>query len=435
MSERLDYEAIVIGGGSGGLAFAKAAASCGAQVLLVERDALGGTCINRGCVPKKLIWDAAWHQAQAEAGAAHGWRKRPNAPDFTALMERVSEKQASLRDAYGDAFDAPNLTLRRAEAGVTGPGEVVIDGETLSARYVVLATGARPQRPPIEGADLAEVSDDVFAWRRLPSSLILMGGGYIGCEFAAIFAAFGVKVTLVETDDRLLDGFDADIAETVRTIFAARGIDLRLGAVPERLERSGDGLRLTLEEGDVLEAERIVAATGRAPNTDIPGGFCDRLDIADSGAFAVDPGLQTSAPGVFALGDCADRLPLTPVATRDGDALARRLCSGAAPELVDLSLVARSAFVMPPVAEIGDLSGVALREGADLVDGALVPGAHWTARTACKTRTEGGRLAAVAALGPTAPEIVGALAAAIAGDPVAATGIHPTFAEEFVGRG
>lgn len=433
MSKRTDYDAIVIGGGSGGLAFARQASLCGARVLLVERDKLGGTCVNRGCVPKKLMWQAAWHHAKAEAAAEHGWRARPDAIDFGALMEAISTKTGAIRDTYADTFDG-GPDLRRGTAAVTTPGEVVVDGETLSTRRVVLATGARPKRPGFDGADEAEVSDDIFAWRSLPNSLVLVGGGYIGCELAAIFAAFGVRVTLVDTGERLLSGFDPDISDAVRSVFAARGIDLRLGVAPVRLERVGGGLRLEMEDGSAVEAERAVAATGRTPNTEVPGGLCSRLDLAGSGAFAVDAGLGTSAPGVFALGDCADRLPLTPVATRDGDWLGRRIFSEASAKPIDLSLVARAAFVMPPVAQVGDCGDAERAAGCDLVSGALVPDAHWSARTLRKNVVRGGGLSAVVAMGPTAPDIVTALGAAIAGDIGRATGIHPSLAEEFVGR-
>lgn len=435
MTERTDYDAIVIGGGSGGLAFARQAARCGARVLLVERDALGGTCVNRGCVPKKLMWEAAWHHARAAATAAHGWRASPGAVDFGALMEAVSAKTRGIRDRYADTFDGTAQPgLRRGTAAVTAPGEVVVDGETLTARHVVLATGARPQRPPFDGAQEAEVSDDIFAWRDLPRSMILVGGGYVGSEFAAIFAALGVRVTLVDTGKQMLSGFDADISEAVREVFLARGIDLRLEATPARLERLSGGMRLTLEDGTRLEADRVVAATGRRPNTDLPGGLCDRLDIAESRAFAVDDGLRTSAPGVFALGDCADRLPLTPVATRDGDWLGRRLFSGVSAGPIDLSLVARAAFVMPPVAQVGDCGEADRKAGIDLVSGALVRDGHWTARTLRKNMIRDGALSAVVAMGPSAPDIVTALGAAIAGDIRQATGIHPSLAEEFVGR-
>lgn len=431
-----DFDAIVIGGGSGGLAFARQAAGCGARVLMVEKNMIGGTCVNRGCVPKKLLWEAAWQHVQASAAAARGLRPPPPRPDFAALHGAVRDASAAIRASYESDFEAQGLTFYHAEAALTGPGEVTISGERHTARHIVLAIGAPPERPDFDGADLTATSDDVFGWDSLPSSLVLVGGGYIGCEFASIFAAFGVRVTIVETGDRLLEGFDAGLAGAALEILKTRGVDIRLGRAPGRITRDGSGLRLTLDDGAVVTADRIVSATGVAPASTLPGGFADDLKRAGTGAYAVDDGLQTSMPGLFALGDCADRLPLTPVATRDGDILARRLFSDQMPDLIDLSLVASAAFVMPPIAQMGDLSGAApLRDGAELISGALTPEDHWSARTACTTAGMNGRLSGVAALGPTAPDLVTALGAAVAGDPEAATGIHPTFGEEFVGRG
>ncbi|MGR3512127.1 MAG: dihydrolipoyl dehydrogenase family protein [Paracoccaceae bacterium] len=430
----IEYDAIVIGGGSGGLAFAREAARCGARVMLVEKDLLGGTCVNRGCVPKKLLWEAAWPHALSAAAAERDWRAPPPIPDFGKLMQAIGEKTGCIRDSYAAAFDADRMCLRQGTAALTAPGEVVIGGETLRARHIVLATGARPARPGFDGADLAETSDDVFSWSSLPRSLILLGGGYIGCEFAAIFAALGVRVALVDPGDRLLSGFDADLANAAAEVFEQRGIALHLGQTPERLEPLSGGFRLRLDDGSSVEAERVVAATGRTHNTDLPGGLSARLDIADAGAFAVDPGLQTSAPSVFAIGDCADRLSLTPVATRDGEVLAQRLYGDACPELIDLSLVATSAFVMPPVAQVGVSEHHAAKTDSDLICGALVPQGHWTGQTVRKVMARDGQLCGVAAMGASAPDIVTALGAAIAGDPRSATGIHPTFAQEFVGR-
>lgn len=432
MSERFD--AIVIGGGSGGLAFARQAAGCGARILMVEKDLLGGTCINRGCVPKKLMWEAAWQHVRARAAADRGVHGAPPPVDFGALHAAVRNKSAAIRDSYENDLKEPHLTLKRAEAALTGPDEVIVNGERLNADHIVIATGARPKRPDFDGAELIGTSDDVFGWKRLPASLALIGGGYIGCEFASIFAAFGVRVTLVETGDRLLGGFDADLAQVSLDILRARGVDVRLGAEPERIVEGAGGLGVHLKGGQTVEVELAVAAIGLEPATSLPGGFSATLELAETGAFAVDDGLQTSSPGVHALGDCADRLPLTPVATRDGDTLARRLFSDDTPDLIDLSLVASAAYVMPPIAQVGDLADAPPRHGADLVSDALTPRDHWTARTACKTVADQGRMRGVAVLGPTAPDLVSALAASVADSPEAATGIHPTFGEEFVGR-
>lgn len=273
-----------------------------------------------------------------------------------------------------------------------------------------------------------------FSWSSLPRSVILLGGGYIGCEFAAIFAALGVRVTVVEPGDQLLSGFDADLADAAAEVFEHQGIALHFRRAPERLAPWSGGFRLWLDDGSRVDAERVVAATGRVPNTDLSGGLGTRLDIAETGAFAVDSGFQTSAPGIFAIGDCADRLPLTPVATRDGEVLAQRLYGDARTDPIELALVATAVFVMPPVAQVGELEHGATSTGSDLICGALVPSGHWTGRTAPKIMAPDGKLRGVAAMGAGAPDIVETFGAVIAGDLRSATGIHPTFAEEFVGR-
>lgn len=432
MSQRFDT--IVIGGGSAGLAFARTAAQHGAKVALVEQEALGGTCVNRGCVPKKLMWEAGWHHLSSQARAAQGLVALPATPDFAQLQKRIAEKTHDIRDSYGDAFQQENLTLIRGKAKISDPTSISVGDDPLRCDTLVQATGARPQIPDVDGAALAMTSNDVFQWETLPASLTLLGGGYIGCEFAAIFAAFGVEITLIDPDERLLGGFDADLAAAARSALEAQGVGVLLGSAPDQLVQRDGSICTVLKDRTEVTAERVVAATGRTPNTDIPGGFTQMLDLADSGAFAVDDGLQTSAPGVYAIGDCADRLPLTPVATRDGEALAHRLFGDDGTDMIDLSYVATAAFVMPPVAQVGNLQDAEAKEGTDLAGGVLTPNEHFIMRTCRKRHFRNGELRGAAAMGADAPEIITALAAIIAGGPSRATGIHPTFAEELVGR-
>lgn len=429
-----NFDTLVIGGGSGGLAYAKRAAKLGAKTCLIEADALGGTCVNRGCVPKKLMWEAAWHHVKSAAMCEQGLTGDTVPLDFKALKDRISNKIGSIRTSYDDALEQDNLHRVTGKAELLGPNEVRVNDQDLRATSIVLATGSVPVWPDFEGSDHAEVSDEVFSWTEVPSSLLILGGGYIGCEFAAIFRALGAEVTVVETGERVLDTFDPALSDAVQNVFRARGITLCLGVETQQIEHTGNGLLTRFADGSTCRSSKVVAAIGRAPRTDVPGGFADTLTLADTGAFAVDETLQTSQAGVYAIGDCADRLPLTPVATRDGERLAERLFGDTSVPALDLSYVASAAFVMPPVAQIGRLDNGSSAMGQDLGETVVAPEGHWTTRTVTKTATDDGQMVGAALMGASSPDLISGLGALIAGDAGRVTGVHPGFAEEVVGR-
>lgn len=428
------YDCIVVGGGSAGLAFSRMAAKLGARCLLIERGPLGGTCVNRGCVPKKLIWEAAWLRARQEAMGGDAGRPC----DYRGLHAAVARKTAALSRAHADKLDEAGVDRLTGAARIGRDLSVRVGGDSYTAPHIVLANGARPSALAIPGAEHLETSDEVLAWTQLPDSAVFLGGGYIGCELASIFAALGVETCLVDPSERVLDTFDPDVASEVAQIFDTRGIPLHLGCTPERVDRSGQGLAVTLDDGTRIEAGRVVAAVGRTPNVDALGEIGGFLETAGSGALAVGPRFETSVPGVHAIGDIADRLPLTPVATRDGDALAHMLFGDGAAR-IDLDLVAQSAFVMPPVAQVGETDGTTPVCGSDLVSGALVAEGHWTARTFQRIgRTPAGDVRGAALMGEAAADLLtpfaGLLAVGRGARPDAATGIHPTFGEETLGR-
>ena len=431
------FDAVVVGGGSGGLAFAKQAAANGATVALVERAELGGTCVNRGCVPKKMLWTAAAH-ARDEADMDAAGIGLPGGIDFAALKARGDAKIASIRDSFEEALADCGVTLIRGEATCHGPDRIEVGDRTLTTRHLVIATGARPADLDLDGIGLAETSTDVLAWQAVPERIAILGGGYIGCEFAAIFAALGAEVTLADPDDRLIGPFDADLAEAARVSLERLGVTVRLGATPSRIAKDGDALTVAFEDGEPVTADRVVNATGRTPNVDALGPLSDRLEVAESGALKVDDRLATSVEGVYAVGDAADRLPLTPVATRDGKALADMLFGDddtACP--VDLRLVAKTCFVLPPVAEVGDPAGEA-QTGTRLTDGVTAP--EREATTVYKIATDdAGRITGAALSEDHAPELIALVSALMAAgatrdDLFRATGVHPSFSETLVGR-
>ena len=425
---------IVIGGGSGGLAAAKRAARHGARVVLVERDALGGTCVNRGCVPKKLLFRAA-EQQQAMRYRMEGGLSAVEKIDFSRLGERIADKIGTLRSNFEDDLNAAGVRLIRGEAIVREDRTVKVGYDRLSADRILLATGARPTPLDIPGAEHLDYSDDVLSWRGLPARMLIIGGGYIGCEFAAIFRAFGVDVTLVQSSQRLLERFAGPAAEAAATNLNRQGVRLIFDAKPERIEPTGRGVAVTLDTGELIDTDRAVAAIGRTPNVDGLGPLSEMLETADSGALAISKRFETSVDNVHAIGDVADRLPLTPVATRDGECVADQLF-GSGAEAIDLSLVATAAFVLPPVAQVGE-TGTEMDAVSGLTDDVL------TGEVAPKLLNHlnfaDDALVGACLIDPAAPELIAPLAAMIAcgsyrGAAAAATGIHPSFAEEFFGR-
>ncbi|SDE31416.1 dihydrolipoyl dehydrogenase family protein [Limimaricola pyoseonensis] len=346
------YDAIVIGGGSAGLSFARHAAGLGAKVALIERGKLGGTCVNRGCVPKKMLWtvaDALWRAGGLTRSGLLG--PTPQV-DMERLCAARADKLQSIRDSYRGKLSEAGVTVIEDEAAMSAPGEVTVQGEKLHAPRIVLATGGHPIRPKMEGAELAETSDDVLEWTALPGSMVVIGGGYIGCEMAAIHAALGARVTLVTDTDRVLTEFSENAAKVGQRNMQAQGIRIIAGCAPAALRAVEDGLELALDSDTTIRAEKVVAATGRAPNLGVLGALQERVKLSDKGVIEIDECFETSLPGLHAVGDCADRLPLTPVAVADGETLARQLF-GEHRDPVALRDVATTAFVLPPVGEVG----------------------------------------------------------------------------------
>lgn len=431
------FDAIVVGGGSGGLACAKRASRLGVRVALIERAELGGTCVNRGCVPKKLLWEAA-HGVLAQRRMAGLGLSKGSDFDLGALRRRIDRKIAGLRDGFDDGLAEAGVTLIRGTAEIVSPGEVHVAGRTLSAGKLVLATGASPRVPDIEGAQFLDTSDEVLNWTEVPERIVILGGGYVGCEFASIYAALGAAVTLVEPSGRLLGAFDEGLAEHAAQALRKLGVRVLTNTAPTSVGRDGDWFTVALKDGGNLTARRVVAATGRQASIKGLGPISERVELADSGALRIDETFQTSVRNVHAIGDAADRLPLTPVATRDGETLAEQLF-GAARAPVDLSLVATTAFLFPPHAQVGDLDGAETTHSDPL--GAGVVRSEDDAEDADMFRMaySNDRLTGVALATEGAGDIIAAFGALIAAgamrsDLEASTGVHPTTIEEIVGR-
>lgn len=435
MTTALDL--VVIGGGSGGLAAAKRAASLGAKVALCEPRDLGGTCVNRGCVPKKMLWQTARHWAErrgldTNAGIAVG------EANHATVMSKITTHIENLRSNFADDLDAAGVQLIRERVKLHDDGAVTAGDMRLTPGRVLIATGAKPVLPDIEGADLTQCSDDVFGWTEMPDRLVIVGGGYIGCEFASIFAAFGVKVVLVQSGPRILPKFDAQAVSHVSDALSELGVDLICGTKPESVRQIEGGQEIILDNGTRLTADQTLCAIGRRPNLACIAGLKDDLTRGSNGSLAVDADFQTSRSGVYAIGDCADRLPLTPVATRDGETFADR-AFGDGGDPIDLGLVATAAYTLPAIAQVGEVTG-GDRSGASEPLRNQLLALKAAAPNYFHIHQESAPLSGAVLVSNEAPDMIALCAALCAAgsshdDALRhATAVHPSFAEELVGR-
>ncbi|WP_135466867.1 glutathione-disulfide reductase [Crenalkalicoccus roseus] len=439
-----DYDLFVIGGGSGGVRCARIAASHGARVAVAEERFWGGTCVNVGCVPKKIMVQAAEYGQWAEDAAAFGWDMTVRGHDWARLAAARDAEVARLAGLYRRMLEGAGVTCFEARATLAGPHEIEVGGRRVSAARIVVATGGRPVRPEIPGAELGMLSDDVFALRSMPKRLIVVGSGYIALEFACILRGLGAEVDLVYRAELPLRGFDQDIRAAMKEALDAQGIRQHQSCLLDRLERSGGGLRLHLRGGRVVEGDALLFATGRAPNTE--GLGLDRAGVCctEGGAIEVDEEHATTVPHIFAIGDVTDRLNLTPVATAAGHALADTLFGGR-PRRTDYRNVPTAVFTSPPIGTVGLTEADAAALGpVDIYLARFTPLRHTITRregrrtlmklVVCQTTR---KVLGAHMLGEDAPEILQGIGiAVVAGlskeDFDRTIGIHPTAAEEFV---
>ncbi len=442
-----DYDLITIGAGSGGVAASRRAAALGAKVAIVERGRVGGTCVIRGCVPKKLLMYAAQYHDLLREAPAWGWDLgNGRAPRFE--MARWADAKAAetqrLEDVYRQLLAASKVELIAGDARIDGANAVRVGERLLKAAHVLIATGAAPVRDSIEGIEVCPTSDDLLDLRELPSQAAVIGGGYIAVEFASFLARLGVRVCQFYRDRLPLRGFDEDLRTRAAAALQGGGVELHPGAAPRRVQRAGDGYALIAHDERVREFPFVLNATGRRPNTanlglESIGVVPDKL-----AAVPVDAQLRTRAPGVYAIGDVTNRKNLTPVAIAEGRALAESLF-GTTPRDVDLSLVASAVFILPPLATIGVSEADALNAGMPLqvYEADFRPMRTAFAGSAERTymkllvNADTDRVIGVHMLGTDAPEIVQSLAVALSAGVTKAQfdrtiAVHPTAAEEFV---
>ena len=439
-----DFDLFVIGGGSAGVRCARIAAGHGARVAVAEARHWGGTCVNVGCVPKKIMVQAAEYGGWAAEAGAFGWDIENRGHDWGVLRAARDAEVARLSGLYRRLLEGAGAKVFEGYARFLDPHTIEVGGERVTAERIVIAVGGVPARPDIPGAACGIVSDDLFALERMPRKIVVVGGGYIGLEFACLLRGLGAEVQLTYRQKLPLRGFDLELREGVAEALVAQGIDVHPGQRIESLGAAGDGRIVTLASGQVLEGEMVLLALGRVPETARLGLEAAGVRTAANGAVVVDDDHRTSAEHVYAVGDVTDRLNLTPMATAVGHALADTLFGGK-PRRVSYDNVAKAVFSSPPLSSVGlSEEEAAARGPADIYVARFTPMRHTITKRdgrralvklvvdAASRRVLGAHM-----LGEDAPEIMQGFAVAVANgltkDQVDATvGIHPTVAEEFV---
>jgi glutathione reductase (NADPH) len=349
-----DYDLFVIGGGSGGVRAARiAAADWGARVGLAEESRMGGTCVIRGCVPKKLMVFASGFPALFEDARAYGWTLGPASFDWTAFRTRLEAELDRLEGAYRNTLKTAGVTIHDARATLVDAHRVrLASGEEFSARHILIATGGWPFVPDIPGAELAVTSNEIFHLDALPKRVLVVGGGYIASEFACILNGLGAEVCQFYRGAQILRGFDDEARGHVATAMQADGIQIHTGTDVMRLEKTEGGIRAVATDGTEREFDLVMYATGRRPNTRGLGLEELGVGIGRQGQIAVDRFSQTAVPSIFAVGDVTGRINLTPVAIREGHAFADTVFGGK-PTAFDHELVASAVFTQPEMGSVG----------------------------------------------------------------------------------
>jgi len=360
MSE-FDYDLFVIGGGSGGVRAARVAAATGVKVGLAEEFRMGGTCVIRGCVPKKLMVFASEYREMAGDARAYGWDIEDGNFDWAKLRKPLHAELDRLEGIYRKLLANSDVTIHDARATVSGPHEVTLsDGTTHSAKHILVAVGGRPTVPEFEGSDLAITSNDIFLLEEMPETMLVVGGGYIASEFACILNGLGVKTTQFYRGEQILRGFDNEARTLVSEMMVEKGVDLRLGSNVASMKKVDGGIEVTGVDGKIEVFGAVMYATGRQANTDGLGLAEVGVELGRGGQVIVDDYSQTKVPSIYAVGDVTDRVQLTPVAIREGMAFVETVFKGN-PTKVDHELIASAIFTQPEMGTVG-LSEEAARE-------------------------------------------------------------------------
>jgi glutathione reductase (NADPH) len=446
--ESFDCDLFVIGGGSGGVRAARMAAQRGARVVLAEAAALGGTCVNVGCIPKKLYSYAAHFARDFEDAAGFGWDLEPPRFDWSRLKKNRAAEIGRLNGVY-------EQLLRTAAVEIVGGWATLLDANTVQvatgagerrwrARHILVATGGTPTVPPLPGREHVLTSDSMFDLEPFPRRLVVVGGGYIACEFASIFRGLGAQVTQLYRGEQVLRGFDDDVRSFLAQELGKQDIDLRLHSNVAAVARRADALAVTLEDGEVLEADCVLYATGRVPNIAGLGLELAGVDLTPHGGVKVDENFRSSVPSIFAVGDVSSRLQLTPVALAEAMVVVDALF-GSGTRRMEYDWVPTAVFTHPNIGTVGLTEAQArARHGTVRIFRSEFRALKHTLggsseRTLMKLVVDAAsdRVVGLHMVGPDAGEIVQGFAVAMKAGATKAVfdatiGIHPTAAEEFV---
>ncbi|WP_175898303.1 glutathione-disulfide reductase [Burkholderia vietnamiensis] len=440
-----DYDLFVIGAGSGGVRLARMSASYGARVAIAEQEQIGGTCVLRGCIPKKLLVYASHYPHELEDAQGFGWRFDAGTHDWPALIAAKDREINRLSDIYIDLLRQSGVDMHAGRATLVDAHTVAVGERTFRARHIAIATGSHPSLPPRPGIEHAITSREALSLPALPGRIAVVGGGYIAVEFAGIFNGFGSRVDLFYRGERILRGFDDDVRQFLTDEMTKQGVAIHAHAVVESIARADDGT-LSLQVGDATHGpyDAVLYATGRVPNVDGLGLEHAGVLLDARGAIAVDAYSATSVPSIHALGDVTSRPQLTPVATRDGSLLARTLFGGAR-VATDHEWVPSAVFSQPEVATVGFTEAHArgVYGELDIYRTSFRALRHTLSgrdeRTLMKlvVARDSQRVVGAHMVGRDAGEIIQGIAIAIRAGATKAQfddtiGIHPTAAEEFV---
>ncbi|WP_103311381.1 MULTISPECIES: glutathione-disulfide reductase [unclassified Pseudomonas] len=441
-----DFDLYVIGAGSGGVRAARFAAGFGAKVAVAESRYLGGTCVNVGCVPKKLLVYGAHYAEDFEQASAYGWTAGEASFDWATLIANKDQEINRLNGIYRNLLVNSGVTLHEGHARLTGPHEVEINGQRHTARHILIATGGWPVIPDIPGREHAISSNEAFFLKELPKRVIVVGGGYIAVEFAGIFHGMGAQTSLLYRGELFLRGFDGAVRKHLAEELTRRGLDLQFNADIKSIEKLDDGsLRVELKDGKTLITDCVFYATGRRPMLDNLGLENTTVAVDEKGFVKVNEKYETTEPSILAIGDVIGRVQLTPVALAEGMAVARRLFKPEQYRLVDYRMIPTAVFSLPNIGTVGLTEEQAREEGheVEIFESRFRP--MKLSLTDCQERTlmklvvdaRTDKVLGCHMVGPDAGEIVQGLAIALkAGatkrDFDETIGVHPTAAEEFV---
>lgn len=442
---KFDFDLFVIGAGSGGVRAARMAASMGVRVGIAEERYLGGTCVNVGCVPKKLYVYASQYAESFSEAAGFGLHAADIRFNWETLRDNKTQEISRLNGIYRNLLVNSGCQLIEGRATVSGPQSVTVNGQEYSAERILVAVGGWPFVPNIPGAEHIITSNEVFDLDTFPKRILIVGGGYIAIEFAGVFAGLGCETQLIHRGDLFLKGFDQEIREYTAQEVAKKGVQLRFNTEISSIQKLADGqLEVTFKQGETQCVDQVMYATGRTPKTTGLGLETAGVELAPNGAIKVDEQFQTSVPSIYAVGDVIDRVQLTPVALAEGMALVRRLYGQGSPD-VEYEMIATAVFSQPNIGTVGFTEEEAVKRfpQLDVYRSEFRSMKHTLSgseeRTLMKLLVDrhSDRVVGVHMVGADAGEIIQGIAVALKAGATKATfdstiGIHPTAAEEFV---